>query len=219
MPTTLGYGPTRCRKDKSDICHILGIRPKNGTWRINLIQCSREEAKSRGQKDITAQGGQASNLLNIALSRLAPSCFCLCPFFLRLGGRALAPSVLCSMRVYATNRETTQQTSKERSKKDRKHEKNILTKKAKRGQTNMLSTQMGKQTGYQTKCGVLGGKMLVWIECPQFHCVGVWTTHACHQAKFLKGLGVSCIKDDVNPHEIVGTRLDDTCKQDSCKNI
>ena len=32
--------------------------------------------------------------------------------------------------------------------------------------------------------------MYVWIECPQLHCVEVWTTHACHQAKFLKKLGL-----------------------------
>ena len=35
----------------------------------------------------------------------------------------------------------------------------------------------GKQTCYQTIEGVLGGQMQVWIGCPQFHEIGVWTTH------------------------------------------
>ena len=67
------------------------------------------------------------------------------------------------MLVHATNKEINQQTSKERSKedrkRDRKHAKNILTKRAKRGQTNMLNTRRGKKICYQTKGGVLGGQM------------------------------------------------------------
>ena len=108
------------------------MRLKNGTRRISLIQCSRKEARSGGQKDITARGGQASNLLNIASFELAPLCLRLCPFCLSLGGSALAPSVLYSICVHAIIKETSQYTSQEKSKedrkRDRKHAKNILKK-------------------------------------------------------------------------------------------
>ena len=55
--------------------------------------------------------------------------------------------------------------------------------------------------------------MQVWIGCPQFHEIGVWTTHI-PSSKIPKQDSGSCVsKMGVNPHEIVKIRLDDKGKQ------
>ena len=101
LPTFQGYGLARYRKCKTDIAMPRergpGKEQEKIKWykeRGNPNTCSREKAKGGKQQDITTQGGQAFNLLNIALLGLVSSYLHLCPFGLCLGGCALTPSIL-----------------------------------------------------------------------------------------------------------------------------
>ena len=91
-----------------------------------------------------------------------------------------------SMHVHATNKETSQQTSKERNKGDRENlAKNILTKRAKWGQTKHAEHMKGKTSMLSHKRG-----------CPRRINVGLdqvstvpldWSMdNTCYKAKFLK---------------------------------
>ena len=62
--------------------------------------------------------------------------------------------------------------------------------------------------------------MQIWIWCPQFYWIGVWTTHVPSSKIPKRQLGSCVSKTGVNLHEIVGIRLDDTSKhKDSYMNI
>ena len=54
--------------------------------------------------------------------------------------------------------------------------------------------------------------MQVWIWCPYFHEIGVWTTHIPTRKIPKRDSWSHASRTDVNVHEIVGIRLDDINK-------
>ena len=149
--------------------------------------CFREEAKGGRQKDITTRGGQASNLLNIALFGLYVFLHASLPFLLAIGGHALTPSLLTPC-VYM------QQIGKQASKQAKKETKEI--RRACKDHTNKES-QMGinkackayerenkhvikqKRVPYEDK-DRFGSSVHISIRLE-------YGWHTCRQAKFLKG--------------------------------
>ena len=82
----------------------------------------------------------------------------------------------CSKHVHAKTKEISQQTSKETHRR-RSMIKTSQEKTPNKGKQTYEAYKGGKQACYQTKEGVIGGQMQVWIECPQFHLIEVRMTH------------------------------------------
>ena len=102
-----------------------------------LIHALEKRLREREREDHSA-GARPLNLLNIALHGLASLYLHLCPFYLHLGGRTLAPRPL--LHACTCKDKINELENKQRNKCKEKHAKDKLGKVVKQGHTNMSST-------------------------------------------------------------------------------
>ena len=140
LPTFQGYGPVRYKKCKTDIAIPMELaqarcrKVKGGTWMGTLIYALEKRLKERERENRFGKA-RPSNLLIIALCELASFCFHPCPFWLCLGSRTLAPSILAPCVYMQRPKKQANRQAKKQTKE--KHAKDKLGKDAKCEQTNM----------------------------------------------------------------------------------